>query len=212
MKNILATASLLALMTAPSFAQEATTPPTNAAPAEQNEMMPEKTAAYSGDISAAKLMGKSVLNSAGESVGDINDLRIDSSGKIDGVIVGVGGFLGLGEKNVALPFDQLAFARNADGDLKVTAKVTKESLQSAPEWKNPEDRSSGGNALITAARAPPGRIFIAKAHHEARNRCRWRKRLNSTGPRALSIFWEVQNDKRTARNPDRSPSGLTAQA
>ncbi len=54
------------------------------------------------------------------------------------MIVGVGGFLGMGEKNVALPYGQLTFARDADGALLVTTKETKESLQSAPEWKKPE--------------------------------------------------------------------------
>jgi len=51
------------------------------------------------------------------------------------VIVGVGGFLGLGEKDVALPFDQLTIARDADNKLVVTSSATKESLEAAPEYK-----------------------------------------------------------------------------
>ena len=73
-------------------------------------------------------------------VGDINDLRIDSNGNIVSVIVGVGGFLGLGAKDVALPFNEFSFGRDGAGNVVVTAKVTKERLQSAPEWKKPEDR------------------------------------------------------------------------
>ena len=51
------------------------------------------------------------------------------------MIVGVGGFLGLGEKDVALSFDQLSFATDNDGDLTVTMNATKESLQSAPAYE-----------------------------------------------------------------------------
>ena len=140
MKTFLTAASVVALMAGPALAQDTTLPKTTTVPAEQHEVAPAKTAAY-GEISASDLLNKSVKNASNEAVGDINDLRIDASGKIASVIIGVGGFLGMGEKDVALPYDQLAFTRDADGKLLVTAKVTKESLQSAPEWKKPEDRS-----------------------------------------------------------------------
>jgi ribosomal 30S subunit maturation factor RimM len=113
-------------------------------PAEHQDMSADKAlarAAYSGEIFAQDLLNTSVKNSANDTVGDINDLVIDGNGKISAVIVGVGGFLGLGEKNVALPFEQLAFARDSNDNLAVTANVTKESLQTAPEWKKPTDRS-----------------------------------------------------------------------
>jgi sporulation protein YlmC with PRC-barrel domain len=141
MKTLITTASLVALMAVPAIAQDTTMPKPSAMPAEQQEMDTTKTAAVTGQLSANDLLNKSVKNASNESVGDINDIRIDSSGKIAAVIVGVGGFLGLGEKSVALPFEQLSFTRDGDGGLVVTANVTKESLQSAPEWKKPEDRS-----------------------------------------------------------------------
>jgi sporulation protein YlmC with PRC-barrel domain len=139
MKKILTAASLVALMAVPAIAQDTTVPKTEAMPAEEMQM--DTTTAYSGQLSANDLLNKTVKNGSNESVGDINDIRIDSSGKVAAVIVGVGGFLGLGEKDVALPYEQLSFARDADGALVITANVTKESLQSAPEWKKPEDRS-----------------------------------------------------------------------
>ena len=106
-----------------------------------NEMAPAKTAAYTGELSVNDLINKSVKNANNETVGDINDLRIGADGNIAAVVIGVGGFLGLGEKNVALPYEQLSFTRDGDGNLVVTANVTKDSLQSAPEWKKPDDRS-----------------------------------------------------------------------
>jgi len=95
----------------------------------------------SGALSTKELLNKNVTNAANESVGDINDILISSDGKIAAVIVGVGGFLGLGEKDVALPFDQVVAARDADGNLKLTTSMTKEALQSAPGYVKPDKRS-----------------------------------------------------------------------
>jgi hypothetical protein len=139
MNKLITTASLVALMTIPALAQ--TTAP-SPMPAEHQDMSADKApakAAYTGEIFAKDLLNTSVKNSANDTVGDINDLVLDGNGKISAVIVGVGGFLGLGEKNVALPFEQLAFGRDSNGNLAVTANVTKESLQTAPEWKKPAD-------------------------------------------------------------------------
>ena len=145
MKSILTTASVIALMAGSAFAQDTTMPEPTTPPAAQEDaqetMAPANTVANTGELSVGDLMNKSVRNASNEAVGDINDIRIDSSGKIAAVIVGVGGFLGLGEKNVALPYEQLSFTRDADGGIIVTADVTKDSLQAAPEWKKPEDRS-----------------------------------------------------------------------
>ncbi len=141
MKKFLTAASLVVLMAVPAVAQDTTLPKTGTMPAATDDMGAATKATMAGQVSASELLNKAVKNSANESVGDINDLRIDSNGKIAAVIVGVGGFLGMGEKDVALPYDQLALTRDADGGLIVTAKVTKESLQAAPEWKKPEDRS-----------------------------------------------------------------------
>ncbi len=89
------------------------------------------------DWRASKLIGQPVRNAANETIGDINELMIDSGGKVSAVIIGVGGFLGLGEKHVALPLDQLSFSRDANNNIVVNAKVTKETLQAAPEYKLP---------------------------------------------------------------------------
>ena len=74
-----------------------------------------KTAATSdvsslqGDWRASKLAGLSVYNSSNESVGSINDLLTDKSGNVKAVVIGVGGFLGVGEHLVAVPFDKVKF-------------------------------------------------------------------------------------------------------
>jgi sporulation protein YlmC with PRC-barrel domain len=62
-----------------------------------------------GKWRASKLVGLNVYNSNNEKVGDINELITDSSGKIDTVVIGAGGFLGMGEHNVGIPFSQVKF-------------------------------------------------------------------------------------------------------
>ena len=58
---------------------------------------------------ASKVIGLYVYNDANERLGSINDLLQDSSGKINKAVIGVGGFLGIGESNIAVNFDQLKF-------------------------------------------------------------------------------------------------------
>jgi PRC-barrel domain len=135
MKKLLATASVVALMALPALAQDATAPAVEKAPAEKSAVLD------ASDVSAKALLTESVKNAANETIGDINDVLISGDGKVSAVIVGVGGFLGMGEKDVALPYDQLVFAKDVGDDLVVTTSATKESLETAPEYIKPEDRS-----------------------------------------------------------------------
>jgi sporulation protein YlmC with PRC-barrel domain len=61
-------------------------------------------------IMASKLIGTRVVSSNNESIGDINDVIVDRNGQAVAAVVGVGGFLGIGEKDVAVPFNSLEFA------------------------------------------------------------------------------------------------------
>ena len=60
-----------------------------------------------GEWRASKLVGVNVYNDANEKIGDINDVILDKSGKVENVILGVGGFLGMGEHYVAVAYDKL---------------------------------------------------------------------------------------------------------
>jgi sporulation protein YlmC with PRC-barrel domain len=64
---------------------------------------------FTGNWRASKVVGLSVYNESNESVGSINDLLTDKSGNIKAVVIGVGGFLGVGEHLVAVPFDKVKF-------------------------------------------------------------------------------------------------------
>jgi len=64
---------------------------------------------YHGNWRASKVVGLSVYNDSNESVGSINDLLMDKSGAVKAVVIGVGGFLGVGEHLVAVPLDKVKF-------------------------------------------------------------------------------------------------------
>ena len=139
MKKLITAISLAAVMAVPAVAQDTNTP-SQAAPSASRSADEAVTTTPAERVLASKLLNESVRNKANETIGDINDVVIDKSGKVAQIIVGVGGFLGLGEKDVALSFDQLSFATDNDGDLTVTTEATKESLQSAPAYERPGAR------------------------------------------------------------------------
>jgi hypothetical protein len=113
-----------------------------------------------GQWLASQFLGQAVTNQAGETIGDVNDMLFDKNGRIATAVIGVGGFLGLGEKNVAVPFNSLAFTADAEGRRVVTVPLSKERLQAAPEFKATE-KSSYMRARESAAEM--GRNAVDKA-------------------------------------------------
>jgi sporulation protein YlmC with PRC-barrel domain len=55
----------------------------------------------------SRFIGLDVYGADNQKIGDVDELLVDRQGKVHGLVVGVGGFLGIGQKNVAIPFDQL---------------------------------------------------------------------------------------------------------
>lgn len=84
---------------------------------------------------SSKLVGLHVYNKANEKVGEINDLIMGPDGKIANAVIGVGGFLGMGEKLVGVAFSDLQLSRDADGTMRATINSTKEALERAPDFK-----------------------------------------------------------------------------
>lgn len=88
-----------------------------------------------GEMSADAIIGASVKNKANETIGEIKDIHVGKDGAIKGAVVGVGGFLGVGERDVLMPWNQLQIAREGDDDLVVKTDATKESLKAMPEYQ-----------------------------------------------------------------------------
>ena len=98
-----------ALLASVAFAQNPsssanTDQATTAAPAVASD-----TSSFKGNWRSSKLVGLNVYNDSNESLGSINDLLADKSGNIKAVVIGVGGFLGVGEHLVAVAFDKVKF-------------------------------------------------------------------------------------------------------
>ena len=98
-----------ALLASVAFAQNPTSSAntdqaTTAAPAAASD-----TSSFKGNWRASKLVGLNVYNDSNESLGSINDLLTDKSGNIKAVVIGVGGFLGVGEHLVAVALDKVKF-------------------------------------------------------------------------------------------------------
>ena len=75
------------------------------------------------------------MNRQDEVIGDVNDLVTDEHGKVVAVLIGTGGFLGLGEKDVALRFEDLKLARDEDNNIKVIVDISKNTLAAAPDYE-----------------------------------------------------------------------------
>src|ERR1700681_4950048 len=109
-KYITAALAGTALLATVASAQNPTTPADRTAPAAAaTSSSSSSTLSLQGNWRASKVVGLSVYNDNNESLGTINDLLMDKSGNIKAVVLGVGGFLGVGEHLVAVPFDKIKF-------------------------------------------------------------------------------------------------------
>ena len=106
MKSIAAGLAGTALLATVAFAQNPTATTDKAAPAATTTTT---TTTASGEWRASKMSGLKIYNDANENIGSINDLLMDKSGDIKAVVIGVGGFLGVGEHLVAVPLDKVKF-------------------------------------------------------------------------------------------------------
>jgi len=105
-KNYVATALLgTALVGGAAFAQ--TTVPASPTPAPSTSASVDQSNLKGSNWRASKLIGLAVYNDSNEKLGDISEILLDKSGKINAVIIGVGGFLGVGQHDIAVSFDTL---------------------------------------------------------------------------------------------------------
>ncbi|QDP21645.1 PRC-barrel domain-containing protein [Bradyrhizobium cosmicum] len=110
MKSIAAGLAGTALLATVAFAQSPTVTTDKAAPA---ATATTTTTTASGQWRTSKMDGLKVYNDANENIGSINDLLMDKNGDIKIAVIGVGGFLGLGEHLVAVPYEKLKFVNEA---------------------------------------------------------------------------------------------------
>lgn len=134
-------AALVSAALVPAQAQTSDSPanssagPVPAKPATlSDDLRPKFVAQTPQDMVASKLVGTSVTNGAGDTIGQIADLVLDEKQQVKAWIVGVGGFLGIGAKYVAIDPSALKVSRGDNDTLKATIDTTKDQLRAAPEY------------------------------------------------------------------------------
>ncbi|WP_256752602.1 PRC-barrel domain-containing protein [Mesorhizobium sp. Mes31] len=155
-RNLLATTALIALVATGAHAQNATTPAPAQTPAVQ-EPAAAPAARAEGSI-VTNIIGESVYNGTGddaEDIGKVSDVVFDKDGMAKSVIIGVGGFLGVGAKNVAFDYDKLQWAEK-NGDRWLVAQTTKDELTAQPEFDSKPYGPAPAPAASTDATAPTG--------------------------------------------------------
>jgi len=143
--SMLVSTPLLAQVQAP--ASDTTQPPAvNAAPSAEVQ-----NTASSVQWRSSKLIGLNVYNDNNEKIGDIADMLVDQSGKIQAVIIGVGGFLGMGERWVAVNFDQLKWVDTPVSSRTSSTNVTPATTGSASS-ANSSNKMYPDHALLNATK------------------------------------------------------------
>ena len=114
---------------------------TTAAPAATSD-----PSSFKGSWRTSKLVGLNVYNDSNESIGSVNDMLTDKSGDIKAVVIGVGGFLGIGEHLVAVPMDKVKF---------VDEPIAYTGASNAPATgARPSSTTTTGAATTAPAAAP----------------------------------------------------------
>ena len=88
---------------------------------------------------ASRMMGLTVQSPSGEELGDVNDLVIGPDGNISGAVIGVGGFLGIAEKNIAVSYDSIEM-QTSDGNTVVVLAASKDELKAAPDYRDADEK------------------------------------------------------------------------
>ncbi|WP_171841645.1 PRC-barrel domain-containing protein [Blastochloris viridis] len=158
-KILAASIAALAFATAPAFAQSSTSPSMPGSSAGQAGQVSFLQAPQGNQVLASELMDANVYGSDGNSIGEISDILLDRGGQVHAVVFGVGGFLGIGEKNVAVPYNSLQIAmapasstapapsaanRRAWHDqYRITLNATRDQLRNAPAFSSQRTTTTG---------------------------------------------------------------------
>lgn len=155
-RNLLASTAIATLVATGSAFAQATAP----APATDTmavEQQVQHTVHADGHL-ASNIIGEAVYNGAhdeADNIGNVNDIILADDGSVEGIIIGVGGFLGLGQKEVAVEYNAVQWAER-DGDRYLVLETTREQLEALPDFDlaayepQPADAEIGNTDIATA--------------------------------------------------------------
>jgi sporulation protein YlmC with PRC-barrel domain len=121
-------AAVTAIVTGGAFAQQTTTGVGTPTQTQALTTLPQNT------TTVTNYYKQNVYDPSDAKIGEISDVLVNKEGKVDAFIVSVGGFLGVGEKDVAVPFDAI-HATEKNGKWYLTMNATKDALKSANGYK-----------------------------------------------------------------------------
>jgi len=154
LKKLMITTASLALLTSAAIAQapDQTQPAPPAATTSKAQVITEQKP---DQLLASKLKGTNVIGSNNEKIGDVSDVLFEKDGKVLAYVVGVGGFLGIGAKDVALsPASFQVMPANDKDSMKLKLAMTKDELKNAAEFKPHKEATSTTGQAPSRDRAP----------------------------------------------------------
>ena len=166
MRKIIFGSLLASTMLVPAFAQ--TNPPASTTPSAQPSTPPATSSSATvapkahGDMwRASKLIGLNVYNDQNEKLGDISEVLLDKSGKVDGIVIGVGGFLGMGKHDILVQMDKLKFVNEPVRTSSTTSTTTGSAARPATSPSTTTSTSS------TASKWYPDHAMLSGATKES---------------------------------------------
>ncbi|MGC4026603.1 MAG: PRC-barrel domain-containing protein [Mesorhizobium sp.] len=132
-RKLFLTTAAASLIAGGAFAQTAPAP---AEPAPAETTQPAAPVMKADGFLAGNIIGESVYNGTGdnaEKIGDVSDLVLDSNGTVKSMVVGVGGFLGVGQKDVEVDYKSAEWTEK-NGDRWIVMAMTKEQLEALPAF------------------------------------------------------------------------------
>ena len=145
---------LASVMIIPALAQS--NPPASAANPAPTSATTSAPRVYSDQWRASKLIGLNVYNDKNEKLGDINEILLDKSGKVEGVVIGVGGFLGMGEHDIKVDMSKLKFTNesvrtSSTTSTTTTGEATRPANTSATTTRSTEKQWYPDHAVLSGA-------------------------------------------------------------
>jgi sporulation protein YlmC with PRC-barrel domain len=189
MKHLLLAAFLACgAATASAQPQQATSPPASGT---TTSLPGRDTPALTMSGDTRKLIGRSVQNAQNDTIGEIKSVYIGPDGKVDSLIVGVGGILGMGEREVRLAWSDLRVSDNSE---KVVLNITKDELKAKPEYKY---SNAGWRGQVFSEKGPwtagdPNRIARERAASERMSADR--NTISTTSTVDFNVYGEISGN------------------
>ncbi len=170
LRNFTVTGAVLAIVIAsvPAASAQTSSSPSTPAPGALSSGASTGSASFltrqTGDqMLVSDLMDMSVYGPDGQSIGEINDVLLDRMGNVVAVVIGVGGFLGIGEKDVAVPYQSLQMSRTGTNVDRVVLSSSRNDLANAPAFVAADRSTTGtGGGSTTRGATTPGTTAPAR--------------------------------------------------